>query len=202
MHLLKNFPASQLQNRTDVTVQDEIWVCTKAHSFLMFSHLFLNQIRGLFSNNVPRVQWSQLGNVVGVQMQTFPLLWYQIRQQTAGLSRIRSVHLRGTVCWWNKWDNSQQAVGVWPIHDKTPGLVPCFLIEVYLCTFILNFNFLSLRLKKETSYQIPSGSLGTGRPRQNCSTWLAFITEEITENKLSCMITTTIQKLLLMLEIC
>lgn len=87
----------------------------------------------------------------------------------------------------------------WPINDKRAGLVPT-LPYWSLPLYIYTESQFALPAVLN-SYQLPSWSLGTVRHIQNCSTWLAFVTVKIKEIKLSCRITTTIQKLLLKEEL-
>lgn len=86
----------------------------------MFFYLFPNQISGHFSINVPPwVTIAKSKTFWEMELEwkcekTFPLAWYEIRQQAAGEAGAYPIlreftYVAGCVRW-NKWDNSQQAL--------------------------------------------------------------------------------------------
>lgn len=99
---------------------DEIWARTKADSFFMFFPLSSESDPGDLSLSMcPQVQCSKeedlLGNVVGVKL--WESLSIRVVSDQAegsakgrGLSNIRGFTYVAGCVWWNKWDNSQQAV--------------------------------------------------------------------------------------------
>lgn len=96
---------------------DEIWACTKADSFLSSEsdlRTFLYQCAPGISIAKSKTFWEM--KLEWKCEQTFPLAWYQIRQQAAGEAEAYPIlggftYVAGCV-WWNKWDNSRQAVRV------------------------------------------------------------------------------------------